>query len=84
MTDVIFEETSSIGVRISSSTEDLPAARNNRRRDYLRPDQDQSGPQRRQAVNAQPEYEDCKAAAAKHSVALKMVRDMAVGEFLKG
>jgi uncharacterized protein (DUF111 family) len=32
-------------------------------------------------VNVQPEYEDCKSAAAKHSVPVKMVRDTALSAF---
>ena len=84
MTDVIFEETSSIGVRISTQQRIcLPRE--------IVVVETVYGPIRLKValkdgkpINVQPEYEDCKAAAAKHSVPLKMVRDAAVGEFLKG
>ncbi|MCX6344771.1 MAG: nickel pincer cofactor biosynthesis protein LarC [Armatimonadetes bacterium] len=83
MTDVIFEETSSIGVRISNQHRTcLP-------REMIIVDT-KFGPiklkvakKNGEIVNAQPEYEDCKAAAAKHGAALKMVRDVAISEFLK-
>ncbi len=83
MTDVIFEETSSLGVRISNQHRTcLP-------REMITVDT-KFGPIRLKVakrdgkvINAQPEYEDCKTAAAKHGAALKMVRDVAVAEFLK-
>jgi uncharacterized protein (TIGR00299 family) protein len=81
MSDVLFEETSTIGLRIDS-----------RRRICLPREtvttQTKYGPitvkvARRagMVVNVQPEYEDCKSAAAKHSVPVKMVRDMALSAF---
>lgn len=84
MSDVLFEETSTIGLRIDS-----------RRRICLPREtvttQTKYGPitvkvARRSGmvVNVQPEYEDCKSAAAKHSVPVKMVRDTAVAAFWSG
>lgn len=83
MADIILEETSSIGVRISSQHRIcLP-------REMVTVDTT-FGPIRLkiarkndETVNIQPEYDDCKAAALKHKVALKMVRDIAVSEYLK-
>ena len=33
-------------------------------------------------INAQPEYDDCKSAAAAHSVPVKLVRDTAIAAYL--
>jgi len=82
MTNILFEETSTIGVRIDT-----------RKRVCLPREmavvETRFGPitiklARRagEVVNVHPEYEDCKAAAAEHSVSLKMVRDAAIAEFL--
>lgn len=83
MTDVVFEETSSIGVRISSQHRIcLP-------RSIVKVETKYGSISLKVAmkndriVNAHPEYEDCKAAAAKHGVALKIVRDVAMAEFLR-
>jgi len=84
MTDVIFEETSSIGVRISSQQRACLPRDIETVETVFGPIRIKVARKDGKVVNAQPEYEDCKAAAAKHSVALKMVRDTAVGEFLKG
>lgn len=81
MTDVIFEETTTIGVRISE------ASRACLRREKVQVET-QYGPiglkvARRggKIVNAQPEYDHCKAAAAKHSVPVKAVQDAALVVF---
>jgi pyridinium-3,5-bisthiocarboxylic acid mononucleotide nickel chelatase len=75
---IIFEETTSIGIRIDT-----------RRRMCLDREivgvETEFGPiavkvarYEGTVLNIQPEYEDCKAAAAKHGVAFKRVRDAAV------
>lgn len=81
LSGIIFEETSSIGVRIdtrkriclqresvSVETEFGPISVKIARSDG-------------EITNIQPEYEDCKAAAAKHNVPFKRVRDAAVVAF---
>lgn len=82
LSGIIFEETTSIGIRID-----------NRKRICLRREiveaQTDYGVIRLKLAygasgklsNAQPEYEDCRAAAAKHGVAFKQVRDAAVVAF---
>lgn len=78
MTDVIFEETSSIGVRVGS------ASRVCLHREIAHVDTPY-GPIKIKLArragridNAQPEYDDCKAAAARHSVPVKAVQDAAL------
>jgi hypothetical protein len=78
MTDVIFEETSSIGVRIGS------ASRVCLHREIVKVDTPY-GPIKIKLArragkidNAQPEYDDCRAAAKKHSVPVKAVQDAAL------
>ncbi|MCL5104828.1 MAG: nickel pincer cofactor biosynthesis protein LarC [Armatimonadetes bacterium] len=81
MSDIIFEETSTIGIRLDT-----------RKRMCLPREvvtvETKYGPinvkvARRggEPINVQPEYEDCKAAAAKHAVPVKAVRDAAVVAF---
>jgi len=84
MTDVIFEETSSIGVRISTQQRICLPREIVIVETVYGPIRLKVALKDDKPINAQPEYEDCKAAAAKHSVPLKMVRDAAVGEFLRG
>lgn len=81
LSGVIFEETTSIGVRIDTrrriclnreivnvETEFGPISLKIARRDS-------------EILNAQPEYEDCKAAASKNGVPVKRVRDAAIVAF---
>lgn len=81
LSNIIFEETTSIGVRIDTrkriclqreitriETEFGQISLKIARRDG-------------EVMNIQPEYEDCKAAAAKHGVPIKRVRDAAVVAF---
>jgi len=81
LSGIIFEETTSIGVRIDSrrriclqreivtvETEFGPISLKIARRDGA-------------TMNCQPEYEDCKSAAARHSVSFKRVRDAAIVAF---
>ncbi|MCE5197376.1 MAG: nickel pincer cofactor biosynthesis protein LarC [Armatimonadota bacterium] len=80
---IIFEETSTIGIRIDTRNRMcLPRE--------ITTVQTQFGPirlkvarQDGQVVNVQPEYDDCKAAAAEHEVPVKRVRDAAVVEFYR-
>lgn len=83
MSDILFEETSTIGLRIDTRKRIcLP-------REFVKVDtkygQITMKIARRagEVVNVQPEYETCKAAAAEHSVPVKMVRDAAVAAFLE-
>lgn len=84
LSDIIFEETTSIGVRIDArkriclpreivtvETEFGPIRVKVARKDG-------------EIANVGPEYEDCRAAAAKHNVAFKRVRDAAMVAFYRG
>ena len=81
MSGILFEETSTIGVRIDTRTRIcLP-------RETISVDT-KFGPIRvkvarsgGEPVNVQPEYEDCKAAAAKHAVSVKHVMSAATVAF---
>lgn len=83
MSDVLFEETSTIGIRMDTRRRIcLP-------REIMKVETD-FGPIRMKVarragkvVNAHPEYEDCKAAAAEFEVPVKLVRDAAVVAFYK-
>ncbi len=81
MTDIMFEETTSIGVRTSI------AARTCLCRQTVEVETDYGLIRLKVArrggkiVNAQPEYEDCKAAAAKFSAPVKTVQDTAMAAF---
>ena len=84
MSEVLFEETSTIGVRIDIRKRMcLP-------REMVKLETKfgviimKIARRAGKIVNAHPEYEDCKAAAAKFSVPIKLVRDIAVAEFYKG
>lgn len=81
MGDIIFEETSTIGIRIDKrSRMCLP-------RESVTVDTKYGQIRIKVArkdgkiTNAHPEYEDCKAAAVKHSVPVKQVRDTAIAAF---
>ncbi len=84
MTGLLFEETSTIGIRIDTRKRIcLPREIETVETAY--------GPLRvkvarrcGRVVNIQPEYEDCKNAAARHSTPIKRVRDAAVVAFYKG
>lgn len=82
MSDVLFEETSTIGIRT-----DL-RSRTCLQRDVVTVDT-KYGPigvkvARRagQVINVQPEYDDCKSVAARSGVGVKLVRDEAIARFL--
>lgn len=83
MTDVIFDETTSIGVRVSR------ASRSCLDREIVEVETDYGRIRVKLAKragkidNVQPEYDDCKAAALKHSVAVKTVQDAAIAQFRK-
>ncbi|MCL4499820.1 MAG: nickel pincer cofactor biosynthesis protein LarC [Chloroflexi bacterium] len=78
MSDIIFEETSTIGIRVDMQRRIcLPRA--------VTTVETRFGPisvkiARRggEVINVQPEYEDCKAAASSHGAPVKTVRDAAV------
>lgn len=82
MTEVIFDETTSIGVRMSRASRACLC------RETAEVDTDYGRIRVKVArragkvSNAQPEYEDCKAAAAKHSVPVKTVQDAATAAFI--
>ena len=82
MSEILFEETSTIGIRID-----------HRKRICLPREivtvETRFGPIRvklarrgGEVINAQPEYDDCKSAAAAHAVPVKLVRDSAIAAFL--
>ena len=83
MSDILFKETSTIGIRIDTRK------RICLQREIITVDT-KYGPIRvklakksDEIVNAQPEYDDCKAAAASNNVPFKEVRDAAIVEFYK-
>ncbi len=82
MSDILLEETSTIGIRIDRRSRTCLA------REFVRVET-RFGPVRvkvarkgGEVVNAQPEYDDCRAAAEQHSVPVKLVRDTALATFL--
>lgn len=81
MTDVIFEETTSIGVRqsiVSRCCLDREIVAVNTGYGPIRV---KVARRAGKVDNAKPEYDDCKAAAAKHSVPVKAVQDAAIVAF---
>ena len=82
MSDILFEETSTIGIRIDRRSRTcLPRefVTVETRFGSIRVKVARKGGE---VVNAQPEYDDCKAAAAAHAVPVKLVRDSALAAFL--
>jgi uncharacterized protein (TIGR00299 family) protein len=82
MSDILFEETSTIGIRIDRRTRACLA------REFVTVET-RFGPIRvkvarkgEEVVNAQPEYDDCRAAATAREVPVKLVRDTALAVFL--
>jgi hypothetical protein len=81
MANILFEETSTIGIRIDTRTRMcLPREMVTITTKY---GEIRLKVARRngKAINIQPEYEDCKAAAAKYGVPVKLVRDSAIVAF---
>ncbi|MCX8053759.1 MAG: LarC family nickel insertion protein, partial [Armatimonadetes bacterium] len=82
MCEILFEETSTIGVRIDCRSR-ICLARElvvvETRFGSIRVKVARMGDE---IVNAQPEYEDCKTAAVRYSVPVKLVRDTALAAFL--
>lgn len=83
MSAVLFDETSTIGIRIDTRKRIcLP-------REIVSVDTKfgsvriKVAQREGEAANVQPEYEDCKAAAAEHQVPVKLVRDAALVAFYK-
>ena len=84
LTDILFEETSTIGIRIDTRKRIcLPREVESVQTAYGRIAVKVA---RRcgRVLNVQPEYEDCKNAAAQHSTPIKRVRDAAVVAFYEG
>lgn len=81
LSEIIFEETTSIGVRIDTRR------RICLEREFTKVETEfgqitiKFAKRNGQILNIQPEYEDCKASASKHSVPIKRVRDAAVVAF---
>lgn len=82
MADIIFEETSSIGVRISTQSRLCLARRVVTVETPYGQVRIKVAEKDGKVVNAQPEYEDCRAAAVEHNVPLKRVLDVAVAEYI--
>jgi len=79
--DILFEETSTIGLRVDKRSRIcLPRETVNVETAYG-PIRIKTARKDSKIINAQPEYEDCKAAAAKHNIAVKIVRDSAIAAF---
>ncbi len=81
LSDVLFEETSTIGIRVDYRKRFCLA------RELLTVDTP-FGPVKMKVarkagriVNAQPEYDDCRSAATRHDVPLKMVQNAAIAAF---
>ena len=81
--NIVFEETSTIGIRLDKKKRICMP------REFVAVSTKYGEikikviKQDNKIINAQPEYEDCKSAAAKHSVPVKMVHDAAVTEYWK-
>ncbi|MHB9038698.1 MAG: nickel pincer cofactor biosynthesis protein LarC [Armatimonadota bacterium] len=81
MSDILFEETSTIGIRIDMRARmclprEIVTVSTKFGEIKLK-----VARRNGEAINVQPEYEDCKSAAAKHGVPVKMVRDAAIVAF---
>lgn len=82
MSQILFEETTTIGVRLDIRKRIcLPREIVTVETKYG-PIKMKVSMRNGEPVNANPEYEDCKAAATKHGVPVKLVRDAAVAEFI--
>lgn len=81
MSDILFEETSTIGVRIDTRKRICLPRETVTVETKYGPISLKIARHGGEATNVQPEYEDCKASAAKHGVPVKMVRDVAIAAF---
>ena len=84
MTAILFEETSTIGIRIDTRRRiclprEVIKVKTNFGQIRVKVAR-RSG----EVINVQPEYDDCKSAAAKSEVPVKMVRDTAIAAFYSG
>ncbi|MCE5324288.1 nickel pincer cofactor biosynthesis protein LarC [bacterium] len=81
MGNIIFEETSTIGIRIDRQSRmclpRITVTVDTKYGQITIKVAHKNG----EIINSQPEYEDCKAAAAKHGVPVKLVRDAAIAKF---
>ncbi len=84
MSNILFEETSTIGIRIDSRTRICLPRKIITLETKYGPIRLKIAQRSGEPVNVQPEYEDCKAAAAGHKVPLKTVRDAAIVAFYSG
>ena len=82
MSEIIFEETSTIGIRIDRRSRICLAREFATVETRFGPIRVKVARKAGQLLNAQPEYEDCKQAAAAHRVPVKLVRDAALAAFL--
>lgn len=83
MSDILFEETSTIGIRIDERVRICLPREIVTVETEFGPIKMKLAKRGEQVVNANPEYEDCKATAAKYGVSIKRVRDAAVAMFYK-
>ena len=81
MSAILFEETSTIGIRIDTRQRICLPREIVEVNTKFGPIRVKVARRSGEIINVQPEYEDCKSAAAKFEVPVKMVRDAAAGEF---
>lgn len=81
MSDILFEETSTIGLRIDFRKRICLPREIVKVKTKFGEIKVKVARRAGKIVNAHPEYEDCKAAAANYGVPIKLVRDTAVVEF---
>ncbi len=81
LSGILFEETSTIGLRIDTRKRICLPREMTKAQTRFGEITLKLARRGGEVINIQPEYEDCKAAAAKHGVPVKMVRDAAVAAF---
>ena len=78
---ILFEETSTIGLRIDRRTRTCLPRETVKVETRFGPIRAKVARRNDEVVNVQPEYDDCKAAAARHNVPVKRVHDAALAAF---
>lgn len=82
MSDILFEETSTIGVRVDMRGRICLEREIQTVDTRFGPIRIKIARRGCEVINAQPEYDDCKSAAAAHGVPVALVRDTALAAFL--
>ena len=84
MTAILFEETSTIGIRIDTRRRICLPREVIKVKTRFGPIRVKTARRSGEIINVQPEYDDCRSAAAKSEVPVKMVRDTAIAAFYSG